>query len=80
MAPSVKPDQKTNIRIGGAFKPGHILVDAAEKLMALAEARSAGRIAVVIDAGTKSEDEVNKLNSAGAKEWSVTTWAEVLAQ
>jgi TRAP-type C4-dicarboxylate transport system substrate-binding protein len=68
MAPSVKPDQKTVIRMGVAFKPGHILVDAAEKFKALVETRSAGRITIAIDAGTKSEDEVNKLNSAGALE------------
>jgi TRAP-type C4-dicarboxylate transport system substrate-binding protein len=68
MAPSVKSDQKTVIRIGVAFKPGHILVDAAEKFKGLVETRSAGRIAVTIEAGTKSEDEVNKLNSAGALE------------
>ncbi|RPJ40173.1 MAG: hypothetical protein EHM27_08585, partial [Deltaproteobacteria bacterium] len=68
MAPSVKSDQKTVIRIGVAFKPGHILVDAAEKFKELVGTRSAGRIAVTIEAGTKSEDEVNKLNSAGALE------------
>jgi tripartite ATP-independent transporter DctP family solute receptor len=68
MPPSVKAQDKTVVRIGVAFKPGHILVDAAEKFKELVETRSAGRIAVTIDAGTKSEDEVNKLNSAGALE------------
>jgi TRAP-type C4-dicarboxylate transport system substrate-binding protein len=59
---------KTVIRIGSPFKPGHILVDAAEKFKELAGQRSGGRIAVQIDAGTKSEEEINKQNSAGALE------------
>jgi tripartite ATP-independent transporter DctP family solute receptor len=59
---------KVTIRIGSPFKPGHILVDAADKFKALVEERSGGRIAVAIDAGAKSEEEINKLNSAGALE------------
>ena len=68
MAPSVKSEKKTVVRIGVAHKPGHILVDAAEKFKELVETRSGGRIAVTIEAGMKSEEEVNKLNSAGALE------------
>jgi TRAP-type C4-dicarboxylate transport system substrate-binding protein len=68
-APTVKPEEKkTTIRIGSPFKPGHILVDAAEKFKELVETRSGGRIAVQFDIGTKSEEEINKLNSAGAIE------------
>jgi TRAP-type transport system periplasmic protein len=59
---------KTTIRIGSPFKPGHILVDAADKFKELAESRSGGRIAVQIDAGTKTEIEINKLNSTGQLE------------
>jgi TRAP-type C4-dicarboxylate transport system substrate-binding protein len=59
---------KTTIRIGSPFKPGHILVDAAEKFKELAETRSGGRIDVQIDAGTKTEIDINKLNSAGQLE------------
>jgi TRAP-type C4-dicarboxylate transport system substrate-binding protein len=59
---------KTTVRIGSPFKPGHILVDTAEKFKELVETRSGGRIAVTIDAGTKAEIEINKLNSAGALE------------
>lgn len=59
---------KTTIRIGTPFKPGHILVDTSEKFKELVETRSGGRIAVVIDAGTKAEIEINKLNSAGQLE------------
>jgi TRAP-type C4-dicarboxylate transport system substrate-binding protein len=60
--------EKATIRIGSPFKPGHILVDAADRFKALVEQRSGGRIAVAIDAGTKSEEEINKLNSAGGLE------------
>jgi tripartite ATP-independent transporter DctP family solute receptor len=68
-APSVKPEEKkTTIRIGSPFKPGHILVDVAEKFKELVETRSGGRIAVKFEIGTKSEEEINKLNSAGALE------------
>lgn len=59
---------KTVIRVGSPFKPGHILVDAAEKFKELVARESGGRIEVQIDAGTKSEEEINKLNSAGALE------------
>ena len=62
------PTDKTTIRIGSPFKPGHILVDAADKFKEIVETRSGGRIAVQIDAGTKSEEEINKLNSAGQLE------------
>ncbi len=65
---SAAPSDKLVIRVGSPFKPGHILVDAAEKFKELAAQRSAGRIAVQIDAGTKTEIEINKLNSAGALE------------
>jgi TRAP-type transport system periplasmic protein len=56
---------KTVIRIGSPFKPGHILVDAAAKFKELAEQRSGGRFAVQIDAGTKSEEVINKANRTG---------------
>ena len=55
------PSDKTVIRIGSPFKPGHILVDAAPKFKELAESRSGGRLAVQIDAGTLSEEEINKI-------------------
>jgi TRAP-type C4-dicarboxylate transport system substrate-binding protein len=61
-------DGKTTIRIGSPFKAGHILVDAADKFKEIVEKGSNGRIAVQIDAGTKSEEEINKQNSAGGLE------------
>ena len=74
-APTVKPAAqptaqtgKTTIRIGSPFKTGHILIDAAEKFKELIEGASGGRIAVTFDIGTKSEEEIVNLNSAGAVE------------
>jgi TRAP-type C4-dicarboxylate transport system substrate-binding protein len=66
-APAAGGD-KVAIRIGSPFKPGHILVDAADKFKQTVEARSGGRIAVAIDAGTKTEIDINKLTSAGGLE------------
>ena len=56
------------IRIGSPFKPGHILIDAAEKFKELIEGGSGGRIAVTFEIGTKSEEEIVNMNSAGAFE------------
>jgi TRAP-type C4-dicarboxylate transport system substrate-binding protein len=50
------------------FKPGHILIDAAEKFKELIEGGSGGRIAVTFEIGTKSEEEIVNMNSAGAFE------------
>jgi len=59
---------KTVIRLGSPFKAGHILVDAADKFKEIVAQRSGGRIEVQIDAGTKSEEDITKLNSTGALE------------
>jgi TRAP-type C4-dicarboxylate transport system substrate-binding protein len=56
------------IRIGSPFKSGTIVVDAAEKFKDIVEAGSGGRIEVKIDAGTKAEIEINKMNRAGELE------------
>ena len=68
-APTVKPTtqegKKTTIRIGSPFKTGHILVDTAEKFKELVEKGSGGRIAVEMQIGMKSEEEVNDLNNKG---------------
>jgi TRAP-type C4-dicarboxylate transport system substrate-binding protein len=52
------------IRIGSPFKAG-IVVEAAEKFKELVEKGSGGRIEVQIDAGTKSEIDINKMNRNG---------------
>jgi len=53
------------IRIGSPFKPGHILVDAAEKFKELVEKGSDGKIAVELQIGAKSEEEIDELCSKG---------------
>jgi len=67
-APTVKPTaqagKKTTIRIGSPFKGG-IVVEAAEKFKELVEKGSGGRIEVKIDAGTKTEIDINKMNRNG---------------
>ncbi len=67
-APTVKPTapagKKTTIRIESPFKSG-IVVEAAEKFKELVEKGSGGRIEVKIDAGTKSEIDINKMNRNG---------------
>jgi tripartite ATP-independent transporter DctP family solute receptor len=65
--PTVKPTEtgkKTTIRIGSPFKSG-IVVEAAEKFKELLEKGSGGRIEVKIDAGTKAEIDINKMNRNG---------------
>jgi len=56
------------IRLGSPFKPGHILVDAAEKFKELIERGSGGRIAVEMQVGAKSEEEIDELCSKGTIE------------
>jgi TRAP-type C4-dicarboxylate transport system substrate-binding protein len=64
-APTVKPEGKTTIRIASPFKSGTIVVDAAEKFKGIVEKGSGGRIEVKIDAGTKAEIDINKMNRGG---------------
>jgi TRAP-type C4-dicarboxylate transport system substrate-binding protein len=52
------------IRIGSPFKGG-IVVEAAEKFKELVEKGSGGRIEVQIDAGTKAEIDINRMNRNG---------------
>jgi TRAP-type C4-dicarboxylate transport system substrate-binding protein len=66
-APTVKPTEaakKTTIRIASPFKGG-IVVEAAEKFKEVVEKESGGRFEVKIDAGTKSEADIAKMNRAG---------------
>ncbi len=65
---SAAPSDKIVIRVGSPFKPGHILVDAAEKFKELAAQKSGGRIAVQVEAGTLSEEEISTRNSSGQLE------------
>ena len=56
---------ENTIRIGSPFKAGHILVDAAEKFKELVEKGSGGKIAVEVQAGVASEEDINDWNSKG---------------
>lgn len=56
--------QKIIIRIASPFKGG-IVVEAAEKFKELLEKESGGRFEAIIDAGTKSESDIAKMNRNG---------------
>lgn len=66
--PGTSVAAEKTIRIGSPFKAGTIVVDAAEKFKEIVEKESKGRIEVMIDAGTKAEIEINKMNQAGELE------------
>lgn len=52
-------DPKVILKVGSAFKTGHILTDTAEKFKELIEVESKGKISVQIEAGVDTEDNVN---------------------
>src|SRR4030065_1414282 len=64
--PTGKPaaQAEKTVRIASPFKGG-IVVEAAEKFKEIVEKGSGGRIEVKIDAGTKAEIEINKMNRNG---------------
>ena len=63
--PSATAQGKTVIRVGSPFKPGSIMVDAAEKFKELVTQGSGGRIEVQIDAGNASEEQIAEWNGSG---------------
>ena len=63
--PSATAQGKTVIRVGSPFKPGSIMVDAAEKFKELVTQGSGGRIEVQIDAGNASEEQITEWNGSG---------------
>jgi len=65
VAAGIAVSAEKTMRIGSPFKAGHILVDAGEKLKEVIEKESNGRIAVEIQAGVASEEQINDLNSQG---------------
>lgn len=68
----VQAAEKT-IRLASSFKAGHILVDASEKFEELLEQASAGKIAVEVEPGVGSEEDVNTWCSAGKVEMQATS-------
>jgi tripartite ATP-independent transporter DctP family solute receptor len=60
------------LRAASPFKPGHILVDAAEKFKQLIEERTDGRIGVLVIAGSASEEDVNTQCAQGVVDIQLT--------
>ena len=60
------------VRLASPFKSGHILVEASEKFKELVEKGSAGKIAVQVQAGVGSEEEINVWCSEGKVEMQAT--------
>ena len=60
------------VRLASPFKSGHILVEASEKFQELVEKGSAGQIAVQVQAGVGSEEEINVWCSEGKVEMQAT--------
>jgi len=60
------------LRVASPFKPGHILVDAAQKFSELIEESSGGRIGVLLIAGAASEEDVNIQCSQGVVDIQLT--------
>jgi TRAP-type transport system periplasmic protein len=57
--------EKIVINLGSPFKKGHILCDAGEKFKEIVEKESKGRLEVVLQVGTKSEEEINEMCNKG---------------
>jgi TRAP-type transport system periplasmic protein len=60
------------IRLASPFKSGHILVDAGEKFKEIVEKGSGGKIAVQVQAGAGSEEDINTWCSEGKVEMQAT--------
>lgn len=60
------------IRLASPFKSGHILIDAGEKFKEIVEKESGGKIAVQVQAGVGSEEEINDWCSQGKVEMQAT--------
>jgi tripartite ATP-independent transporter DctP family solute receptor len=64
--------ERVVIRAASPFKPGHILVDAAEKFKSVIETQTDGRITVLLIAGAASEEDVNIQCSQGVVDMQLT--------
>lgn len=64
--------ERVSIRMASPFKPGHILVDAAEKFKSIIETDTGGRITVLLIAGAASEEDVNIQCSQGVVDVQLT--------
>ncbi len=66
------PAARVVLRVASPFKPGHILVDAAEKFKSLIEEETKGKITVLLIAGSASEEDVNTQCSQGVVDIQLT--------
>jgi tripartite ATP-independent transporter DctP family solute receptor len=64
--------ERVVIRAASPFKPGHILVDTAEKFKSIIEEQTQGRISVLILAGAATEEDVNIQCSQGVADIQLT--------
>lgn len=71
-APTAAPEKKTTIRWASPFKPGHILVETGNTFKEIVEKGSGGRLAVDVQAGVGSEEEINDWCSQGQVEIQAT--------
>lgn len=72
MGPSTQSGKKTTLRLASPFKPGHTLVETSNKFKEIVEKESGGRIAVEVQAGVGSEEEINDWCSQGKVEMQAT--------
>jgi TRAP-type C4-dicarboxylate transport system substrate-binding protein len=70
--PSPTSGEKTVIRLASPFKPGHTLVDTGNAFKQILEKESGGRLAVEVQAGVGSEEEINVWCSQGKVEMQAT--------
>jgi len=70
-APTATPEKKTTIRWASPFKPGHTLVETGNKFKEIVEKGSGGRLAVEVQAGVGSEEDINDWCSQGKVEMQV---------
>jgi TRAP-type C4-dicarboxylate transport system substrate-binding protein len=70
--PTTAPEKKTTIRWASPFKPGHTLVETGNKFKEIVEKGSGGRLAVEVQAGVGSEEEINDWCSQGKVEMQAT--------
>jgi TRAP-type C4-dicarboxylate transport system substrate-binding protein len=72
ISPAAKSQKKTTLRLASPFKPGHTLVETGNKFKEIVEKQSGGRIAVEVQAGVGSEEEINDWCSQGKVEMQAT--------
>ena len=70
--PTGTPEKKTTIRWASPFKPGHTLVETGNKFKEIVEKGSGGTLAVEVQAGVGSEEDINDWCSQGKVEMQAT--------